>query len=321
MVFEEVFYLPGSMSERETAMKVKLGFIGAGTVGTALAVGLSRKGYPIAAVSSRSPASAERLSTATGGCRVFSDSQAVADKADLIFITTPDDVIPCVATQVQWHSGQSAVHCSGADSTDTLEPARRSGAQTGAFHPLQTFATLDQAIQNLPGSTFALEAQGPLLATLKEMVTALNGQWIELKPGDKVLYHAAAVMACNYLVTLVKLATDLWQAFGIPQREATQALLPLLRGTLNNLETVGLPHCLTGPVARGDLGTIRKHLLAFEQTAPGLLSTYKELGAQAIPIALAKGRIDEARAEELSALLGASDKSGRKTDGEILRVA
>lgn len=297
---------------------MKLGIIGAGTVGTALAVGLSRKGYAIAAVSSRTRASSDRLSKAVGGCPVFSDNQAVADVAELVFITTPDDTIPKVVSEVRWHPGQSIVHCSGADSVDTLNPAKKAGARTGAFHPLQTFATIEQAVQNIPFSTFAIEAEEPLLSTLVEIAKALDGQWIELKPGDKVLYHTAAVMACNYLVTLVKLSTDLWQVFGIPQKESTQALLPLLRGTLNNLETVGLPNCLTGPIARGDLGTIRKHLIALEKSAAGVLSTYKDLGAQTIPIALAKGRINEARAEELRALLGAPGEPSGRQAGEIL---
>jgi predicted short-subunit dehydrogenase-like oxidoreductase (DUF2520 family) len=173
----------------------------------------------------------------------------------------------------------------------------------GVFHPLQTFASIREAIENISGSTFALEAQGPLLNTLKEMATALDGCWVELKAGDKVLYHAAAVIACNYMITLVKLATDLWQTFSIPQQQATRALLPLLRGTINNISNVGIPHCLTGPIARGDTGTITKHLNALQKAAPALLPTYRELGLQTIPIALAKGKIDEHKAEELQAIL------------------
>lgn len=282
---------------------LKLGFIGAGTVGTALSIGLRDRGYPIVAVSSRSQTSAEKLAQAIDGCQAVNSSQAVAAAAELIFITTPDDAIGLVASEVKWHPGQSVVHCSGADSTDTLEPARKLGAQVGAFHPLQTFASVKQAIDNIPGSTFAVEAEEPLLTTLKDMAAALDGSWIELKASDKVLYHAAAVIACNYLVTLIKLSTDLWQTFNIPTNEATKALMPLLRGTLNNIENVGIPQCLTGPIARGDTGTIKKHLDALQKTAPAVLSTYRELGLQTIPIALAKGRINKQQAEELEVIL------------------
>ncbi len=286
---------------------LKLGFIGAGTVGTALALRLSRKGYQVAAVSSRSQTSAIKLAQAVGSCPVFDNSQGVADTAELIFITTPDGAIPLVASQIEWHVGQRVVHCSGADSTDVLEPAKKLGAQVGVFHPLQTFASVEQAIENMPGSTFALEAEEPLLSILKDMATILDGHWVELKAGDKVLYHAAAVIACNYLVTLVKLATGLWQTFNIPSDQATQALLPLIRGTIHNIDTVGIPQCLTGPIARGDTGTIRKHLDALQQRAPTILSTYRELGLQTIPIALAKGKIDKHKAEELQAILKQPD--------------
>lgn len=282
---------------------LKIGFIGAGTTGTALAVRLSQKGYPVLAVSSRSLASAQRLAELVTDCKAYESAQEVADISDLVFITTPDDIIARIAQETQWHAGQSVVHCSGAHSVDILEPARQLGANVGSFHPLQTFAGVQQAIENLPGSAFALEAEEPLLSMLKELASILDGNWAELKPGDKALYHAAAVFVSNYLVTLVRLALDLWQDFGVPPEEATQALLPLLKGTVNNIENIGLPNCLTGPVARGDLGTISKHLSVLNNRNSSLLSTYKELGLQTIPIALAKGKVDEKRAEELRTLL------------------
>ncbi len=288
------------MKTRETST---IGFIGAGTTGTALAVRLAQHGYQIIAVSSRSLTSAEKLAGRISGCKVYNGAQKIADIAQLVFITTPDDTISKVAAEVQWHNGQSVVHCSGAHSIDILEPVKQRGANTGCFHPLQTFASVDQAIENIPGSTFAIEAEDPLLGVLKEMAAALEVDWITLKAGDKVLYHAAAVFACNYLVTLVKLATDLWQTFGVSPAQATKALMPLLRGTLSNIENVGLPNCLTGPIARGDLGTISRHLKSLEGQAPPLLNIYKELGRQTIPISLAKGKIDLQRAEELQALL------------------
>lgn len=285
---------------------MRIGFIGAGTVGTALAVTLSQRGYTIPAVYSRSPASAERLAVQVKGCHVKQTGQHVVDSSDLVFITTPDDSVAEVAAHLRWRaaSPKSAVHCSGAASLDILEPARLEGARVGAFHPLQTFASVAQAIENIPGSTFGIEAQGDLLDTLKAMATALGGSYVELKAGDKVLYHAAAVVACNYFVTLVKLATDMWQQFGVGTPEATRALLPLIQGTVNNLKQVGLPNCLTGPIARGDMGTLRKHLEALEKHPglSGLLSTYKELGRKTIPISLAKGKITPQRAEEMGSL-------------------
>jgi predicted short-subunit dehydrogenase-like oxidoreductase (DUF2520 family) len=285
---------------------LKVGFIGAGTVGTALAILLSRKGYEVAGVYSLSRSSAKRLAREVTGCRVLNSSQEVADAADLIFITTPDNAIAGVVSQVKWPAGRSVVHCSGADSTDILEPARKSGAMVGCFHPLQTLAGVRQAIDNIPGSTFAIEAGEPLLDTLKDMAAALDGHYIELKASDKVAYHTAAVFASNYMVTLVKMATDLWQTFSIPSDQATRALLPLIRGTLNNIENIGIPQCLTGPIARGDIGTVNKHLKVLREEAPALLFPYKELGLQTIPIALAKGKIDKKQASELEIVLRAN---------------
>jgi predicted short-subunit dehydrogenase-like oxidoreductase (DUF2520 family) len=278
---------------------LKLGIIGAGTVGTALAVRLNQAGYAITAVASRSHSSSERLIEMTGSGRVYDVLQDVADQADFIFITTPDDAISGVVNQVRWHRGQYVVHCSGADSLDVLEPSRMEGAKVGSFHPLQTFASIQKAIENLPGSTFALEAEGDLLDILKDMSAALEGHYIKLGAGDKAAYHTAAVMTSNYLVTLVKLATDLWGSFGIPRDQAVQALLPLLKGTLNNIENLSVPNALTGPVARGDIGTVQIHLSTLKETAPAILPVYCELGLQTVPLALAKGKINQPQAKEL----------------------
>jgi predicted short-subunit dehydrogenase-like oxidoreductase (DUF2520 family) len=282
---------------------LKIGFIGAGTVGTALAVLLSRQGYKVTTVYSRSRASSVKLAGRVEGCRVADSGQAVADSADITFITTPDAAIGEVAALVKWRRGTSVIHCSGADSTAVLEPARRAGAMVGGFHPLQTFAGVERAIENLPGSTFALEAEEPLLTTLKDMAIALEGHAIELKAGDKVAYHAAAVIASNYLVTLVKMAADLWQTFDVPPEQAVRALLPLIRGTLHNIETIGIPQCLTGPVSRGDTGTVEKHLKMLREKAPSLLFPYQELGLQTLPIALAKGKIAKWQATGMEAAL------------------
>jgi len=282
----------------------RIAFIGAGIVGTALAVCLKRNGYSVSAVTDIDQPSAERLAGLIDGCAVFAESQDAVDGADLVFVTTPDDAIAPAVDGLSWRRDQSVVHCSGAASRDILGAAERAGAQTGSFHPLQSFADLNQALKNLPGSTFAIEADGELLETLKVMTEDLGGRWLELKPGDKALYHAAAVFAGNYLSTVVKVAVDLWQVLGFSAEEALDMLLPLARGTIGNLAAAGLPDGLTGPVARGDVGTIERHLESLEERAPALLPVYRELGRMTIPIALAKGKIDEDRAGELYEIFG-----------------
>jgi predicted short-subunit dehydrogenase-like oxidoreductase (DUF2520 family) len=282
-----------------------LGFIGAGKVGTALAVLLSRKDYKVVSVYDPDKASAANLCKLVKGCRPAATAQDTADKAELIFITTPDGVIPKVAAQLKWKTSQGVAHCSGADSTAILEPAKKAGAITAAFHPLQTFAGAKEAMENIPGSTFSLESEEPLLSQLKQMAADLGGSWITLKATDKAAYHAAAVFASNYLVTLVKMSTDLWKSFDIPTGQAVKALLPLLKGTIHNIETIGLPDCLTGPIARGDAGTVAKHLSTIAEKTPELLATYKELGRQTVPIAAAKGTINKEQSRQLELLLQA----------------
>lgn len=280
-----------------------IGFIGAGKVGTALAVLLSRKGHKIVSVYDQDASAANNLAVQIVGCHVADTPDQTAKAAQIVFITTPDTVIPVIAESVKWKKGQAVVHCSGADSTDVLEPARIAGANVGAFHPLQTFAGAKEAIENMPGSTFAIESEGLLLNTLMKMAEDLGGSWIVLGAEDKAAYHAAAVMASNYLVTLVKMATDLWQTFSIEPEKATKALLPLIHGTIHNIETIGIPNCLTGPIARGDSGTVLKHLNTLSQKAPELLTAYKALGMQTIPIATARKSIDKTQTRELENLL------------------
>jgi len=282
---------------------LKLGFIGAGPVGTTFGVRLSEQGYAVVAVADISPAAAERFARLVPGCRVLKNAQELADAVDMVFITTADDFIPRVSSELKWRPNQMAVHCSGASTVQSLEAARQQGVRVGSIHPCQTFAGIEQAIANLPGSTFAIEAEEPLKTTLTEMAQALRGDIVYLTSEDKVLYHAAAAIACNYFTTIVKLATDLWRNFGKTPADAIKAYMPLLRGTLANIETVGFPKCLTGPIARGDVATIRRHLAALEKSAPELLPLYKELGEFTISIGRDKGSLTADRAEELQTLL------------------
>ncbi len=285
--------------------QIQLGFIGAGRVGTALATTLAARGYHLTAVASRSRASAARLAGKISGCQSCATPQQVAENADIVFITTPDDSIAAVAASITWQPHHRVIHCSGTHSLDVLAAAQEQGAMIGSFHPLQSFADVTQAQANLPGSFFAIEAEGILLSFLEAIVSALSGTSIVLQGRDKVLYHIAAVFASNYVVTLIKLAVDLWQSFAEPVKPAQviTALAPLLQGTISNIDTLGLPRALTGPISRGDEATIKQHLRSLQETMPTLVELYKELGRQTIPIAAAKGELDNITTMRLSDLL------------------
>jgi predicted short-subunit dehydrogenase-like oxidoreductase (DUF2520 family) len=280
-----------------------LGFIGAGPVGTTFGVRLAEQGYRVTAVSDIDPAFTERFAKLVAGCTICAKNQAVVDTAEMVFITTADDYISKVCSELTWRQGQAVVHCSGASTVQSLDSARRQGALVGSIHPCQTFSGIEQAIENLPGSTFGIEAEGPLRETLTQMARALKGDIVYLTSEDKVLYHAAAAIACNYFTTIVKLATDLWKNFGKTSADGIKAYLPLLRGTLTGIEKVGFPKCLTGPIARGDVATIRRHVAALEKYAPEILPLYKELGRLTIPIGQDKGTLSQDKAEDLRSIL------------------
>jgi len=281
----------------------KLGFIGAGPVGTTFGVRLSEQGYPVVGVADISPAATERFAGLVKSCRRFGSNQELADAAEMVFITTADDYIAPVCSGVRWRPGQVVVHCSGASTVQSLESARVQGALVGSIHPCQSFAGIDQAIANLPGSTFGIEAEEPVKTTLTEIARALKGDIVYLSSEDKVLWHAAAAIACNYFVTIEKLATDLWKNFGKTSADGVKAYMPLLRGTLINIENTGFPKCLTGPIARGDVATIRRHLKALEKYAPDLVPLYKQLGRFTIPIGQGKGSLAADKAAELEDIL------------------
>ena len=284
----------------------RLGFIGAGRVGTALATALASAGYPVVAVASRSFVSARLLAERVDGAEAFESPADVVARADLVFLTTPDDAIRSTVDALHWCAGGAVVHTSGVESREILSAAYEAGADTGSLHPLQTFADREPALSNLPGSVFAVEAEEPLRGVLLAMVEALHGTPIELAAEDKALYHASAVLASNYVVTLMKLASDLWLRFGWEREASVRALLPLLRGAVNNLEALGVPAALTGPVARGDIDTVRRHLDALEASAPDALPSYRELALQTVPVALARGGLSDDGARDLRRLLNDS---------------
>jgi predicted short-subunit dehydrogenase-like oxidoreductase (DUF2520 family) len=287
----------------ERHQRPRVGFVGAGSTARVLALGLAQQEHQVTRVASRVGASARELAALVPGCEAVDSAQAVADGSDLVFLAVPDDAIGVVAKQVSWRPGQATVHCSGALGLETLAAAESSGARVGGFHPLQTLAGTRAGVDVLCGVTFAVEASEPLLGELERMARALGGRPIRLPRGSRTLYHAAAAFASNYVVTLADRAVSLWEVMGLTREEALAALLPLMRGTVRNLEEVGLPAALTGPVARGDVGTVRRHLDALNGTAPWLLGLYQELGLATLPVAEAKGGLSRDAVQELRQLL------------------
>ena len=294
--------------------KLTIGFIGAGKIAHSLSRAFNQAGCLVKAVASRRMESAINLAAEIPGCKACNNSQEVADACDLVFITTTDQAIQAVAGEVKWKPGQMAVHTSGADSANILKTAASSQAHTGVFHPLQTVASINAPPDIFAGSTITIEADEPLLETLKYLAVTLKANPVELSSDARVLYHASAVLISNYTVTLANMASSLWQTFGYSRDKALDALLPLLQGTVNNLQNQGLPGSLTGPVSRGDKDTVTRHIKELAKIDPLILETYRLLGLNALKIALEKGSINLSQAEEMAGIFTNKESVNEKND-------
>ncbi len=283
----------------------RIGFVGAGRVGIALAVAFSRAGWPVTAVASRDVARRERFLALVPTSIAVASPAAVAGEADLVFVTVPDDALPDVAVQLRLYAGQAAVHTSGALSADILAPARAAGTSVGSFHPLVAFADLDAGLEALPGATVALEGDDELVALLAELAGDIGAQPVRLPPGGKQAYHAAAVLAAGGFVALLDAIAEAARGAGLDEAGALAIYGPLIRGSLANAERLGVQAALTGPFVRGDEGTVRGHLAALSRLAPGALPVYRELARRELAMAVHRGALDGEQATALGRLLDA----------------
>lgn len=285
-------------------MKLSIGIVGAGAVGSALSHAFARAGCPPVAVFSRRHEHAADLASAIPGCVATWSAQDVVAAADLVFLTVPDDAIQDVCDQLVWRSGIAVVHCSGALSSSVLESARRQGAQVGSFHPLQTFSGAVNDADLIPGSTIGIEAGPPLDDVLVDLAVTIGGHPLRLTAESKPLYHAAAVMASNYVVTLMALAADLCSEFGVNRPDAVRALLPLLKGAVTNIERRGLPEALTGPIARGDVETVLRHVRALTVANEPIASVYRALAEPTVAVARERGQAPPDALDAIEELVG-----------------
>lgn len=221
----------------------------------------------------------------------------------VLLLAVPDDALPEVAhlfgTAGYAPRGCAAFHLSGALSTDVLAPLHAAGYAIGSLHPLQTVADAWSGPDRLAGAAFAIAGEPGALATARRLVDAVGGRAIVVPPTLRPLYHAAAVFASNYLLAATSLAVRMFREAGVDEDDAIAAVLPLMRGTMANLEELGLAAALTGPVARGDVDTVRLHLARLSPTERTL---YSALGLETLRLARSAG-LDEERAAELETLL------------------
>ena len=302
-VFFEVHPMPVVSNRKDD-----IAIIGLGKTGTAIGYLLRQAGYPVVAVASRSQASLRNRISYTGGRAFTADANAeAASLATCIFITTPDDTIAAVCRAIVQKGGikpgDKVVHMSGAGGLDLLEPARQAGAKVASIHPLQSFADIEGAIRNIPSSTFGITADEDLREWSAGLVRELGGIPVEVPEAVKPLYHAAACMASNYLTTLIHTVEEIYLSVGLNRDEAVRAFWPLVNGTLKNIEAQGSVQALTGPISRGDAGTIEQHIRVLNETLPDYLPAYCAMGLLTVELAMKRGTLSQEKAEIIRNLL------------------
>ncbi len=290
-----------SSGVRKTRSLPTLAVIGAGRAGNTLALSAYRAGYTIRAIYTRSPERGQAIRTETGAA-ILPDIRSLARSADLILIAVPDDTIAEIDSTGagDWQAGSGVVHHSGLYGTDVLQHAAKAGAFTGTMHPLQALTDAETVIRSLPGTYFGVSGHPDLLPILYDLIVALDGRPLPIPDAAKALYHAAAVYASNYMVTCFAQAVDIFTDLGISSEQAVQALLPLTQGAITNLASPGLPSALTGPISRGDLGTIRAHQRHLAGQSQDALDLYNRLGHATVSIAAAQNKLSDQTLKAMS---------------------
>jgi predicted short-subunit dehydrogenase-like oxidoreductase (DUF2520 family) len=277
-----------------TAPTPNVFIVGAGPVGAALGGALRRAGVPVLGLFGRRP---EMVRVAASIAGVAGFSAAPPDlllEAEAVIVAVRDDGIAGAARTLV-ESGfvtrrHVLLHCSGSlSSKEAFADVGDRVGGTGTIHPLRSIVDPKQVAATMRGTVFGVEGDERGRAVAHGLVQSLGGTALEIGGEGMALYHAAASLASNYLVVLFDAALDSMAAAGVPREVATAALQPLVASTVENLARTGLPRALTGPIARGDAGTVGRHLRALATRAPELLPLYKLLGERAVVLARAKG--------------------------------
>jgi predicted short-subunit dehydrogenase-like oxidoreductase (DUF2520 family) len=290
--------------------RLAVGVIGAGRVGTVLGAALRIAGHRIVAVSAVSAASRRRVEQLLPDVEIRQPDE-IADDADLLLFTVPDDVLPNLINGLvradAVKPGQFVVHTSGRYGIEVLAPATNTGALPLALHPVMTFTGTSVDLDRLQGVCFGATAPEPLRAVAETLVLEMGGEPVWIAEENRALYHAALAQGANHLVTLVASAMDLLQKAGAddPQR----MLGPLLSAALDNALRYG-DDGLTGPVARGDAGTVQAHIDVLSKVSPETTAAYVAMARLTADRALAAGLLKPADAVELLEVLAGRREGG-----------
>ena len=284
--------------------------LGPGRVGTALTRALAAAGYPIAAVGGGSAGWAERLAEQTGARVVASPYRDLGALCRLVVVTTPDHCFEQIAAELGNHAdlppGSCLLHASATEPAEVLRPAAggRSGIACVCLHPIRPFPDRHQGPDLFRGCLMGAEGTGWGYDLVVEIARRLGGQVVKIPPHDKALYHAAGVMSANGVMALAWAGRCMAEQLGLGDTFYRQGLLRLMADALDAVHRQGLPEALTGPISRGDVETVRRHLLVLEERLPELAACYREIGRLVLALARQGERLSQEEGEALRQLLG-----------------
>jgi predicted short-subunit dehydrogenase-like oxidoreductase (DUF2520 family) len=266
--------------------------VGAGRLGTVLGAALVRRGWTAAAIVDKDPGAARESRRIIGRGTAVAGLGGTARLGDVVIIAVPDNAVGRVAaglarSGVSW-AGRFVFHTSGLLPARVLEPLRKRGARIASVHPVQSFSRKDTPASIFRGITWGVEGDPAAVAAAEEMVRSLRGNVLLLSEKDKPLYHAACSLASNAMIALEWTASGMLGAAGIGEKAAAGMLFPLVQGTLQNVNNLGLEKALTGPIIRGDVVTVRKHLEALRDD-PHARGVYLVMGKQILRLAEKSG--------------------------------
>ncbi|MGV9776010.1 Rossmann-like and DUF2520 domain-containing protein [Streptosporangium sp. NPDC003464] len=291
------------MDAGDRPARLAVGVVGAGRVGSALGAALARAGHRVVAASGVSDSSRERAAERLG--LALTRPEDVVAGSDLVLLTVPDDVLPDLVTGLVGTGadlrGKLVAHTSGAYGLAVLNPATKAGALPLALHPVMTFTGKDDDLRRLVGISYGVTAPEMLRPVAEALVIEMEGEPVWIEDEDRPLYHAALAGAANHMVTLVAESSELLEKIGVEQ--PGRMLGPLLGAALENVLRLGIGG-LTGPVVRGDAGTVRKHVDALILAAPEAADAYVALARLTADRALAAGLLKPEAAERLLDALG-----------------
>lgn len=268
---------------------MRIGFIGAGKVGSAFGRYLNQQGVAIGGYFDHTPTKANHAAQMTNST-ACSKAVQVPSCSDIILITTQDDQITAACKSLcrdgNITSRHLVGHMSGTHASTILNAAQANGATIFSIHPLQAFADEERALEELPGTFFSLEGQGKNLQKIESIFIKTGNPYFVIRSKHKKLYHLSACVFSNYLVTLVEFGLLALENSGLDPRQGFKAMRPLLEGTLENINKMGTARALTGPIARGDSGTIAGHIKALDsENLTELSNFYKFMGRLTLKLA------------------------------------